>query len=128
MMADKKHQSFGVAFIQVKNLCCFLGQSSPNNTVIFLEHFANIMKQKRKVQHLLVLDALVASSQDIVSILIMSRRLNNANRMFINGVFMLFVELNEAPNFCKRRNNFFQHTHFVQTPQKIPQTISVRHE
>jgi hypothetical protein len=48
--------------------------------------------------------------------------LHGSQAMLVHGVFVILVELQQAASMGESRNDFFEHTHFVQRAQHFAQS------
>ena len=128
MLVDQKLQRFGLAQGQPQPLGRFFGDSQPDLAVILDEALAQVVDQQRQVQGPLLLDALVDAAQQAGVGDELGGPLDRPNAMFVDRVFVIFVELQQAAGVGERGNDLFQHAQLVQPAQQLAQAARLRNQ
>ena len=83
------------------------------------------------MQQFFVAHVAVRLTNDRPVLLERNHMFKGSKRVFINRVFVVFIELQQPPRMSEFRDDFFQHRHLVQSPQGIAEPLGVgeqRHE
>ena len=103
-------------------------QPAPHLAVILHETFAQVVDQQGQVQHPLVLDAAVGDAQRTVVRQELGRAFHGPNRVLVDRVLVISVELHQSAGVGHRGNDFLQHPQLVQSPQEFAQHSGLRNQ
>ena len=114
---NEELQHFGLRGGQSEPFGCRDSYSCSHFTVIFFVTLAQVVQQQSEMQRLLVLDRTVYLAQHAVFPHQLIRVSYRAERMLVDRVFVIVVELQQIRCVMKFWNNFGEYAHVVQSAQ-----------
>ncbi len=128
VLVHQEFQHLGFAHRQPQPAGRLVGDTQANVAVVFDEPLAQVVNQQGQVQRALLLDAPVDAAQHSRVGAEVGRPLDRQDAMLVDGVLVIFVELQQAAGVGEVGNDFFQHAQLVQTAQQFAEPAGLGDE
>jgi hypothetical protein len=117
----QEDQQLGFIFGEPQVFGCLLRDPLAHFGVVFGVSFSDIVQQESQMEERLVFDSSINLGQGPSLLQEFRAKFHRADAVGIDGVLMEFVELQQASGMLKRRNDLFEDSQFVESPQLLTQ-------
>src|SRR5688572_16499933 len=114
MAMDKVSKCFSVRFIQKQCFCHLQGKTRSDLTMIFGIPLTQVMNQQRQVKQVLLFGLPVRLTENGVGGRKFGCKLYRSDRVLVDRVFVILVELQQAASPFKAGNEFSEHAELMQ--------------
>ena len=125
---DEKLEGLGLAQRQLEPRGRLLGDAQADFAMVFDVALAQVVNQQGQVQGPLLLDAQVDLTQGARIADEVGAAFHRPNAVLVDGVLVVFVELQQASGVREAGKDSFQHSQRVQPAEQLPEPPGARNE
>jgi hypothetical protein len=121
MLMYQEDEQIAIGIGQIEQLSGVFRNHFSHFAMVFYESFSKIVQKQRKMQDHFVLATSIDSAKNVVRSGKFTCAFHGSNTVSIDGVLMIFIELQKAPSVSHRGYDLLQDPQFMEPSKDFPE-------